>query len=627
MYRPTLWLALTLGVAAGCAPQVPNVQISDISSLHGTVTWADRAAQALPSDIANGATVSLIDTTTSQTVGTTVTQPSGSFNLNFGSSFRPVSGRPYYLEAVRGLGVGLSANRAGASLARIRTILFYEGTSWKSLTASGVNVGPATTAVAAIVSLRGLSVTDQGNLMAKVSGASFSAAGTAIGSSEFSHVYGLVTAAISADQDPLEALHYDSAGGSPATQYLLRDGSFLLHDSFTPAKATGGGTATFYGQNLPLTDATVSIGGIPVSTWSVNATRTQLNVTLGASAYSGHLTVTKGGNEVMGPFVPVSGTVGTFAGAGVTGLADGRGTMARFNNPGHMAWDSKGNLWVADRLNHMLRKITPAGTVTTVAGNGAAASTDGTGTQASFNNPVGLAIDASDNVYVAERQGNRIRKMTPSGVVTTLAGGAQGFADGTGTSAMFWGLQAVKLDAAGNLYAPEYDNHRIRKISPAGVVTTLAGNGATGSVDAQGTNATFQYPVDVALDAGGNLFVADCFNHKVRKIDPAGNVTTFVGSTQGYLDATGTAARLNQPSFLEFDASGNLYMTEYGTPRLRKITPAGVVTSVAGTNTQGILNGPLASAQFYRMRDLAIDPAGTVFVDDMSYHLIRAIVL
>jgi streptogramin lyase len=194
-------------------------------------------------------------------------------------------------------------------------------------------------------------------------------------------------------------------------------------------------------------------------------------------------------------------------------------------------------------------------------------------TAASFNTPTGIALDASGNIYVAERGYNRISKITPDTVVTTLAGsGTAGSADGTGTSASFNTPSGVAVDASGNIYVADQYNYEIRKITPAGVVTTLAGSGTAGSADGTGTAATFNRLTGVAVDAFANIYVADRYNNKIRKITPAGVVTTLAGGAfPGYYDSTGTAAFFDNPMGVATDASGNVYVTDLNNNKIRKI--------------------------------------------------------
>ena len=210
----------------------------------------------------------------------------------------------------------------------------------------------------------------------------------------------------------------------------------------------------------------------------------------------------------------------TLAGQCPYGSADGPGSVARFRDPGGVAVDGAGIIYVADANNNTIRMISPTGVVMTLAGSaGQAGSADGTGNAARFNGPEGVAVDGAGNVYVADTNNQLIRKISPAGVVTTLAGspGQNGTADGTGSAARFYLPYAVAVDGGGNIYVADYGNNTIRKISPAGVVTTLAGSaGQSGSVDGTGSSALFNGPNGVAVDSGGNVYVADTHGCPVK---------------------------------------------------------------------------------------------------------------
>ncbi len=319
--------------------------------------------------------------------------------------------------------------------------------------------------------------------------------------------------------------------------------------------------------------------------------------------------------------------VSTFAGNS-RGYVDGTGTGASFFNPIGVATDLAGNIYVVDNGNNRIRKITPAGVVTTFAGSGIAGFADGTGTAASFNNPWGIATDAAGNVYVADQGNNRIRKITPGGVVTTLAGSTYGYADGTGTAAKFSFPVGVATDASGNVYVADELSHRIRKITPSGVVTTLAGSGTAGFADGTGAAASFNNPYGVATDATGNVYVADDSNNRIRKITPSGVVTTLAGSgTPGFADGTGTAASFNDPVGVSLDAAGNVYVADYTNNRIRKITPTGVVTTLAGNNSGEPYDGIGTGASFSNPYSVAADASGNLYVSDFNNNRIRKILI
>jgi RHS repeat-associated protein len=331
---------------------------------------------------------------------------------------------------------------------------------------------------------------------------------------------------------------------------------------------------------------------------------------------------------VTGGAVSAAGQTSTFAGTGSAGSTNGTGTSASFNQPLGATVDASGNIYVAEGGSHLIRKITPAGVVTTFAGSGSQGFTNGTGTGASFYHPVGLAADASGNIYVADEDNNVIRKITPAGVVTTFAGtGAQGSADGAAGSATFYYPCGVAVDASGNVYVADAFNNKIRKITSGGVVSTLAGSGTASSVDGTGTGATFNQPFSVVTDASGNIYVTDRAGAKIRKVTPAGVVTTFAGSgTATFADGTGSGASFNAPTGLAIDKSGSLYVTDEANNRIRKVTPAGVVTTLAGTGAQGSANGAGNASTFYLPFAIAADAGGLVYVGDFTTNLIRKIV-
>jgi len=324
----------------------------------------------------------------------------------------------------------------------------------------------------------------------------------------------------------------------------------------------------------------------------------------------------------------------------MSGFAEGTGTAARFNSPASVAVDGSGNLYVADLNNSALRKIVPAGsvgTVSTLAGMaGMPGSAEGTGSAARFNLPQGAAVDGSGNIYVADTFNQTIRKVIPSGslgTTSTLAGLAAGIGstDGTGTVARFNNPFGAAVDGAGNTYVADKNNHTIRKITSAGVVSTLAGSaGIPGAVDGPGGTARFRSPGGVALDGSGNVYVADTGNHTIRKITPAGVVGPLAGTAglQGQTDGTGSAARFNSPQGVAADGSGNVYVADSSNCTIRKITSAGVVSTPAGTPLScTFADGTGGVARFSLPQAIASDALGNLYVADTFNQTIRKVVI
>lgn len=339
-------------------------------------------------------------------------------------------------------------------------------------------------------------------------------------------------------------------------------------------------------------------------------------------------------------------TVATFAGqAGTRGPTDATGSAARFNGPSGMIADGAGNLYVADALNNVIRKISGGGVVTTLAGGAINEITeapergyaDGTGRDALFSLGAGaifgartLGLDSSGNLYVADTLNYVVRKITPAGVVTTLAGaaGSSGSVDATGAAAQFSSPAGVAVDGSGNVFVADSGNNTIRKITPAGVVTTLAGRDGSnaGSLDGSGTNARFNNPGGVATDRSGNIYVADTNNHTLRKITPAGAVSTLAGfaGTRGSSDGLGAAARFSSPTGLAVDSAGNIYVADTGSATIRKVTPAGLVSTIVGlAGLSGNADGTGNAIRLTTPYGVAVDSAGNVYVADSGNHVIR----
>ena len=322
------------------------------------------------------------------------------------------------------------------------------------------------------------------------------------------------------------------------------------------------------------------------------------------------------------------GVVTPLAGAFVAGANDGAGSSAQFFNPLAVCLAPSGDLYIADTGNSVLRVVGPGSTVRTFAGAASSGRLDGTATEARFHSPRGAAMDAAGNVYIADAGNHTIRKVTLSGVVTTLAGsGALGSLDGRGPEAQFNAPQAVAVDAAGNVYVADTGNHVLRVISPDGLVATLAGlAGARGGADGTGNTARFWQPRGLALDTDGNIYVSDAGNFTLRKVTRSGVVSTFVGvaGVSGSADGTRAAARLSGPGALAFEAGGNLLFTDANA--IRRVSPGGVVSTVAGRPGEtGAFDGATALATFSAPQGLGVDASGTIFVADTFNHTIRQI--
>ncbi|MEP6810748.1 MAG: dockerin type I domain-containing protein [Chthoniobacterales bacterium] len=315
-------------------------------------------------------------------------------------------------------------------------------------------------------------------------------------------------------------------------------------------------------------------------------------------------------------YEPVS--ISTLAGlANNPGSADGTVANARFNLPEGIAFDTSGNAYVADTANHTIRKITPMGAVTTLAGLALHPdAVDGPGNTARFNHPTGVAVDGTGAVYVSDFTNNTIRKISPFGDVTTFAGCAPincapsaGHVDGLGNAARFSRPAGMAIDGAGNLYVSDGNGTTVRKITPAGFVTTLAGsyNNAGG----------------LAVDSAGNVYVTE--NLVIDKITPAGVVTEVAGSNmQGSADGTGSAARFRQPDGLAFDSIGNLYISDISNNNIRKMTAGYVVSTLAGLALNpGSADGIGQVARFQLPRGMALDGNGNIYVCDTQNHTIR----
>ena len=315
----------------------------------------------------------------------------------------------------------------------------------------------------------------------------------------------------------------------------------------------------------------------------------------------------------------------------------GAAKNASLNNPADATVDAIGNLFIADGHNNRIRKVDANGIITTVAGNGIVgySGDGGAATSASLAGPCCVALDNSGNLFIADRENNRIRKVSPSGIITTVAGNGMAGYSGDGSAANNASLNRpvdVAVDAIGNLFIADKENNRIRKVSPSGIITTVAGNGMAGySGDGSAATSAMLDAVDaVAVDASDNLFIADAENNRIRKVSPNGIITTVAGNgAQGDFGDGGTAtsASLNLPHAVRVDSAGNLLIVEKNHNRTRKVNSSGIITTVAGTGMVGYSGdgGPATSASLYYPNSIAIDASGNLFVVDSFNNRIRKI--
>jgi sugar lactone lactonase YvrE len=354
----------------------------------------------------------------------------------------------------------------------------------------------------------------------------------------------------------------------------------------TPVTITGTGFSTVVAHDV------VTFNGKSATVTA--ATSTQLSVTVPVGAGTGNVIVQVDGNKVTGSVFTyqISAVVTTIAIAG------------NFSLPAGLAFDATGNILVAEEAAGKIQKVTSTGTYSLFV----------TG----FFSPFGLAVDGAGNTYVSDEETDNIYKILPDKTYSVLAGsGTPNFANGKGTAASFNIPKGIAIDANGNLYVADSNNNLIRKITPDGTVSTFAGSGQVGSANGQANQASFNAPFWIAIDGSGNLYVADVFNNSIRKITPSGVVSTVAGSgAAGSADGTGIAATFNQPRAVAVDANGNLYVADFNNGLIRKITSGGVVTTIAGNATPGTTDGIGTAASFRGLSGIIVDASGNLIISD-----------
>ncbi len=385
------------------------------------------------------------------------------------------------------------------------------------------------------------------------------------------------------------------------------------------AALAAGGLLLARGGSRPKNRATS--GGIPAATASPDvAVATALPTPEVTATPAALIVATPPGP----PRVAFNSIVSTVAGSGQDGFLDGAAAEARFSYPSGLGRGTNGLLYVTDMYNNRIRTVALDGTVATLAGSGEAAARNGAALSAAFNQPNDVVVDAQGVIFVADSGNNQIRRIAPDGTVTTLAGsGERGFADGQGPTALFNYPAALTLDGTGILYVADFLNNRVRKVLPDGTVSTVAGS-TRGYVDGLGRSAQFAEPGGLALDGAGNLFVSDSGNNRIRRISTDGKVTTVAGaSDSGLVDGAGSTARFNSPAGLVIDSIGALYVADSDNNCIRRIGPDGYVSTLAGNLTAGFVDGPGSSARFSQPSAVTLDSSGILLVADSKNGRIR----
>ncbi len=320
-------------------------------------------------------------------------------------------------------------------------------------------------------------------------------------------------------------------------------------------------------------------------------------------------------------------TTSALAGALAPGFVNGNGAAARFNLPTYMVALANGDVLVADTNNHVIRRVTPAGDVTTFAGSGVAGWADGPVATARFDAPAGLALDAGGALIVADTNNHVLRRISLAGNVSTIAGMVDdpGFADGPVSIACFFAPSDVTVRADGSILVADTNNHVIRRVVVGGIVTTISGQPTSaGFLDGMGTGARLAFPRGIAIAPNGNAYVADTNNNAIRELTPAGMLTTIAGNgTPGLVDGFGAAARLNRPRQVAAHPDGTFYVADQMNHAVRQVSAGGTVSTIAGTGAAGSMNGVVAT--FNNPWGLAARPDGTLVVGDSANNLVRSI--
>jgi sugar lactone lactonase YvrE len=327
-------------------------------------------------------------------------------------------------------------------------------------------------------------------------------------------------------------------------------------------------------------------------------------------------------NSTGGGTTTTTVEVTTVAGTGVPGTLNGAAGQAQFDNPTGISISSSGYIFIADRQNQLVREISPGDVVANVEGTAGVQGYKNTADSVEFKNPNGVAVDAAGTIFVADEGNGYIRAISNTGVTITFAGSVAGALIKTA----FLSPAGVAVDAAGDVFVGDVGKNTVTKITAKGIVTIVAGTGSQGFVNGSGTAASFNQPTALVTDGEGNIYVADYGNNVIRLINNQGQVSTFAGSgTAGNTNGKGTAASFNGPSGIAIDSQGNLYVADSKNNTIREISINGAVTTLAGTGAAGATNGALTAATFNNPEGVAVDSEGNVYVADTGNNVIRKI--
>ena len=403
-----------------------------------------------------------------------------------------------------------------------------------------------------------------------------------------------------------------------------------LITSISPASGPFDTSITISGVNFATNTSgnQVTINGRSLEV--LDASATQLIVKVPLRMGSGKVKVQTSAGTVEGPTFTFQYTVlvSTLSGTGVAGFMDGAPDVSQFDFPSGLKYLSSTDLIICDRSNNRLRRVSSDGTTSTYSGS-TLGTVNGDISVALFTGPNRIAFDSDGSMYISQSGlSNLIRKITSAGLVTTLAGGAStGFVNANGTAARFAGPSGIAVDLSKNVYVADFANNAIRKITPSGDVTTLAGDGTSGFMDGTGSSAKFNLPLGMDIDISGNLIVADFGNHRIRKVTQAGVVTTVAGNgIDGFLDGPSSTAEFNLPRDLAIDLDGNIYVVDGLNNAIRIITISGNVVTLAGNGASGSTNGNGSLATFNN--PYAIDILGEIMiVGERDSPLIRKLIV